>query len=286
MLKIPMQQITPYLALMRFDKPIGWLLLMWPTLIALWVASEGKPAAHLFWVFGLGVIVMRSAGCVINDIADRNIDPLVERTQSRPLAAGDVSVRNAILLFVGLGLLALCLLVLLPARVWPWSIPALLVTIIYPFMKRFIQAPQLVLGIAFSFSIPMVYVACDHPFDGVFCLLVLSNFLWVLVYDTAYAMSDKEDDLKIGVKSSAIYFGAYDRTIIAIMQLLVVLIWLWIMWLLNLSTAFLASMLVVTGLFIYQQWLLRERNRQDCFKAFLNNGWVGAFLWAGLLTAF
>ncbi|RBP48932.1 4-hydroxybenzoate octaprenyltransferase [Arenicella xantha] len=281
-----MTQISHYLSLMRFDKPIGWLLLMWPTLLALWIASAGQPSAKFFWIFSLGVIVMRSAGCVINDIADRNFDPLVERTQSRPIAAGQVSVRAALLLFVGLGVIALGLLLLLPMRVWPWSIPAVIVTIAYPFMKRFIQAPQLVLGIAFSFGIPMVYVACDHPFDLVFWLLVLSNFLWVLVYDTAYAMSDREDDLTIGVKSSAIYLGEHDRTVIGLLQVVVLLIWLSIMWLLELSPTFLFSLLLMAGLFVYQQWLLRHRERQACFQVFLNNAWVGGLLWVGLLTAF
>ena len=280
-----MEKLPHLLALMRFDKPIGWLLLLWPTLIALWFASEGEPSGRLFWIFCAGVIVMRSAGCVINDIADRKIDPLVARTESRPLAAGDLTVTTAIGLFVVLGLLALGLLLMLPSAVWPWSIPALLVTIAYPFMKRLIQAPQLVLGVAFSFGIPMVYVTCGHPFDLTFWLLILSNMLWVLVYDTAYAMSDREDDLKIGVKSSAIYFGEYDRQILGILQVVVLFLWLLIMWLQGLSLSFMISIVLVTALFAYQQWLIRHRERGPCFQAFLNNGWVGAILWVGVVVA-
>lgn len=277
--------IPHFLALMRFDKPIGCLLLLWPTLCALWIATQGNPSARLFWVFTLGVIVMRSAGCVINDYVDREIDPLVERTESRPLASGALSAHQALRLFIFLCLLALGLLLLLPMQVWPWSLPALAITIIYPFMKRFIQAPQLVLGLAFSFSIPMVYVACDRAFDSVLGLLILSNFLWVVVYDTMYAMSDREDDLKIGVNSSAIFFGAYDKLIVGVLQVSVVVLWGLLMWRMNLLSDFSPSLVIVAGLFIYQQWLIRNRERQACFQAFLNNGWVGAIIWTGLLVA-
>jgi len=280
------RKLPYYLALMRFDKPIGWLLLLWPTLCALWIASDGDPSARLFWVFALGVIVMRSAGCVINDYADRDIDPLVERTESRPLADGSLSAADALLLFVLLCIVALGLLMFLPPRVWPWSIPALAITIIYPFMKRFIQAPQLVLGVAFSFGIPMVYVAYDRAFDITLGLLILTNVLWVVAYDTMYAMSDREDDLKINVKSSAILFGDHDRLIIGILQMSVISLWILLMWLEDLSLSFLFSLVIVTGLFIYQQWIIRRRERLPCFQAFINNGWVGGVIWVGLLSSF
>lgn len=283
MLKSLADDLPHYLALMRVEKPIGWLLLLWPTLWALWIASDGAPNPHYLWVFVIGVFVMRSAGCVINDFADRKIDPLVERTQQRPLAAGQLTPKKAILLFVFLSLIALGLLLLLPTRVWPWSVPAIVITVIYPFMKRFIQAPQMVLGLAFSFSIPMVYVAVGKPFDAVFYLLILSNFLWVLIYDTAYAMSDREDDLKIGVKSTAIWFGENDKRIIGILQIIFLVLWLVIMQLLNLKAQFLIAWLMVFGLFAYQQWLIKDRQRAPCFSAFLNNGWVGGILWFGLL---
>lgn len=278
--------IPHYLALMRFEKPIGSLLLLWPTLWALWIASNGQPSAKLVWVFTLGVIVMRSAGCVINDYADREIDSSVDRTESRPLASGALTAKNALTLFVILGLIAIALLLLLPPRVWPWAIPAAGLTIIYPFMKRFIQAPQLVLGLAFSFAIPMVYVAVDKSFDTVFWVMFIANTLWVVMFDTQYAMSDREDDLKIGVKSTAIWFGRYDILIIAILQTACVCAMMLIMLLLNLSHGFMLSVCIVAGLFMYQQWLIRARERLPCFQAFLNNGWVGAVVWFGLLTAF
>lgn len=277
---------TAYLALMRVDKPIGWLLLLWPTLWALWIASDGAPSVLNLWVFTLGVIVMRSAGCVINDYADREFDPLVERTQQRPLAAGLVTPKQAIGLFIILCFCALLLLSMLPMRVWPWSIPAVVITIAYPFMKRFIQAPQAVLGLAFSFGIPMVYVCCEHSFDAVFWLLLLLNFLWVIVFDTAYAMSDREDDLKIGVKSTAILFGEYDKLVICVLQVLITLLLLILAIMLDLSLSYMLSIVIVAGLFAYQQWLIRDRERDACFRAFLNNGWVGGVIWFGLLLSF
>lgn len=278
--------IPHYLALMRFEKPIGTLLLLWPTLWALWVASNGAPSASMVWIFTMGVFVMRSAGCVINDYADKDIDQNVDRTQARPLASGALTAKNALVLFVVLGLLAIGLLLMLPMRVWPWAIPAAVLTIIYPFMKRFIQAPQLVLGLAFSFSIPMVYVACEHAFDAVFWVLFIANTCWVVMFDTQYAMSDREEDLKIGVKSTAIWFGRFDILIIAILQTAWVCAMMLVMVILNLSFYFMFSVCLVAGLFIYQQWLIRDRESEPCFRAFLNNGWVGAVVWFGLLTAF
>lgn len=278
--------IPHYLALMRFEKPIGSLLLLWPTLWALWVASNGQPSAKLVWIFSLGVIVMRSAGCVINDYADRDIDANVDRTQSRPLASGALQPKNALILFAILGLIAIVLLLLLPMRVWPWAIPAAVLTIVYPFMKRFFQAPQLILGLAFSFAIPMVYVAHDKAFDAVFWIMFIANTCWVVMFDTQYAMSDREDDLKIGVKSTAIWFGRHDILVIAVLQTACVCAMMLIMIILHLSHSFMLSVCIVAGLFMYQQWLIRKRERQACFQAFLNNGWVGAVVWFGLLTAF
>jgi len=168
--------------------------------------------------------------------------------------------------------------------VWPWSIPAVLITVAYPFMKRFIQAPQMVLGLAFSFGMPMVYVACDKPFDFGFVILFVMNFLWVVLFDTAYAMSDREDDLKIGVKSTAILFGAFDKVIIAVLQILVVVLLIVLKSELVLTNWFLISVILVGGLFIYQQYLIKDRQALPCFQAFLNNGWVGAIIWFGLLA--
>ena len=279
------KNLPHYLALMRLEKPIGWLLLLWPTLWALWIANDGQPSGLYIWIFTLGVIVMRSAGCVINDYADRDIDHLVDRTKLRPLASGKLTSKQALGLFVVLCLFALCLLLLLPARVWPWSITAVIISIAYPFMKRFIQAPQLVLGLAFSFGIPMVYVACGQPFDHIFSLLFVANFLWVLMFDTVYAMSDREDDLKIGVKSSAILFGRFDKLVLALLQICIVVLWSLLMHYLNLSPVFFISLLMVVGLFVYQQWLIRDRERNACFQAFINNAWVGGVIWFGLLSA-
>lgn len=273
-----------YLKLMRFDKPIGTLLLLWPTLWSLWVASNGQPSPMLFWIFVLGVFVMRSAGCVINDYADKDFDPLVERTKQRPLAAGDLAPSQALILFAVLGCIAIGLLLCLPSRVWPWAIPAAVVTIIYPFMKRFIQAPQAVLGVAFSFCIPMVYVATAQPFDTSFAILLVMNFAWVIAYDTAYAMSDRDDDLSIGVKSTAILFGRFDKTAIGILQLVVMASLFMLKQHLQLSDLFYIAMMIVAGMFVYQQWLLSAREPAKCFQAFLNNGWVGAIIWFGLLA--
>jgi 4-hydroxybenzoate polyprenyltransferase len=278
--------IPHYLALMRFEKPIGSLLLLWPTLWALWIASNGEPSAKFVWIFTLAVLVMRSAGCVINDYADREIDGEVNRTHARPLASGALAAKNALILFALLGVFAIGLLLLLPMRVWPWAIPAAVLTIIYPFMKRFIQAPQLVLGLAFSFAIPMVYVTYDQAFDAVFWILFIANTCWVVMFDTQYAMSDREDDLKIGVKSTAIWFGRHDILIIAILQTAFIFAMMLVMIILGLSLSFMVSICIAASLFMYQQWLIQYREREPCFQAFLNNGWVGAIIWFGLLTAF
>jgi 4-hydroxybenzoate polyprenyltransferase len=280
-----LENLPHYIGLMRMERPIGWLLLLWPTLWALWISSEGKPDAAYLWIFTLGVIVMRSAGCVINDYADREYDPLVDRTNQRPLAAGNLLPRQAIRLFVLLGAIAIGLLLLLPSRVWPWAIPAAALTIIYPYMKRFIQAPQMVLGLAFSFSIPMVYVVNEHALDGVFWWLFVMNFLWVIMYDTTYAMSDREDDLKIGVKSTAIWFGRFDKLILGALQITITIMLMILMMVLDLSHSFMLAICIVAGLFAYQQWLIRDRERAPCFQAFLNNGWVGGVIWFGLLAS-
>ena len=279
------KQFPHYLALMRMDKPIGTLLLLWPTWWALWLASDGAPSALMLWVFSLGVLVMRSAGCVMNDYADREIDPRVQRTQQRPLAAGAVQPQEALCLFVLLCLLALALLLMLPQRVWAWSLLAMALTIVYPFMKRFIQAPQLVLSLAFSTGMLMAYVAYDKAFDLPLVLIYATNFLWVLMYDTQYAMSDRQDDLAIGVKSTAILFGDYDKKVIAALQICIVLLLLALMQVLNLPLSFLLSVVMVVVLFVHQQGLIRQRQRLPCFQAFLNNAWVGAIIWFGLLSA-
>lgn len=288
MLKLLIEKITCYAQLMRIDKPIGALLLLWPTLWALWLVdiglvNKGSPDTYIAWVFIVGVFVMRSAGCVINDFADRDLDPKVERTKNRPLASGKVSKLEAILLFLVLCLIALLLVLTLNRQLLFWVIPAAAVTIIYPFMKRFIQAPQIVLGIAFSFSIPMAFVAHGKSLDILVLLLLTANFCWIIAYDTLYAMSDREDDLKIGIKSSAILFASYDRFIVMLLQFLVLGIFVLIGNLYNFNLVFYFALGIVFVLFVYQQWLVRNRDRLLCFQAFLNNGWVGAVLWFGIL---
>ena len=283
-------KLSAYMALMRMDKPIGSLLLLWPTLCALWIASNGTPNPSYVWIFVLGVFVMRSAGCVINDYADRDIDGGVHRTAQRPLASGILTAKQALILFTGLLMLALVLLVQLPKAVWPWSLPAVLLTIIYPFMKRYIYAPQMVLGLAFSMSIPMAFI-CVLPSeavlwsDPVLIALFVVNFLWVLMYDTVYAMSDRDEDLKIGVKSTAIWFGNWDKLIVAILQVAILGLWVFIMMTLSLDNNFIVSLLGMSGFFIYQQWLIKARESKACFQAFLNNAWVGATIWLGLVIS-
>jgi len=278
-------KLPHYLMLMRLDKPIGILLLLWPTLWALWLASKGQPSGHYLWIFVLGVVVMRSAGCVINDFADREYDPLVKRTKQRPLAAGVVKPKEALVLFGFLSVIAVGLLVLLPMRVWPWSLLAIALTIVYPFMKRFFNAPQIILSIAFSVSMLMVYVAYDKAFDSALAVMFLMNLVWVVMFDTQYAMSDRDDDLLVGVKSTAILFGKSDKLIIGVLQAVVVILLFVLMYLLNLSGSFLISVILVSALFIYQQWLIRDRERLLCFDAFLNNAWVGGVIWFGLIGA-
>jgi 4-hydroxybenzoate polyprenyltransferase len=280
------RRASDYLVLMRFEKPIGTFLLMWPTLWALWLANDGSPHASLVWVFVFGVFVMRSAGCVINDYADRDIDPKVARTEQRPLASGRVSTKEALGLFGCLCLIALLLLLQLPAAVWPWSIPALTLTIIYPFMKRFMQAPQLILGFAFSFSIPMAYVASGALFDQSFYLLLVANIVWVVVYDTAYAMSDREEDIKIGVKSTAIWFGSADRHVLGVLQLIFLTLWLVLIGNKGLDPSLYVALFIAAGMFVHQQVLIHKRQQAGCFQAFLNNGWLGGVLWFGLILAF
>ncbi|MEO0368222.1 MAG: 4-hydroxybenzoate octaprenyltransferase [Pseudomonadota bacterium] len=278
-------KLNDYLQLMRFDKPIGSLLLLWPTLWSIWLASDGQPDATLLWIFVAGVFIMRSAGCVINDYADRDIDHLVERTKDRPLTAGRVSAKEALGLFLFLALLALGLLLLLPLACWPWAIPALGITIAYPYMKRIMQAPQLVLGLAFSFAIPMAYAAVGAAFDATLYLLIGANILWVISYDTAYAMSDREDDLKIGVKSTAILFGSLDRLMIGIMQVLFLLAWYLVAQVNQMNPSFFIGLSIAAAMLIYQQGLIFNRDRAACFSAFLNNGWVGGVIWFALVAS-
>jgi len=271
-----------YVKLMRLDKPIGILLLLWPTLWALWLAAKGMPRGDLLVIFVLGVVVMRSAGCVINDFADRKIDGQVKRTQERPLATGAVSSREAIGLFICLCILAFGLVLMTDWLTIKLSIGGLLLAFSYPFMKRHTHLPQVVLGAAFAWGIPMAYAAQKGSLDKDMWLIYLAVVLWTVVYDTFYAMVDRDDDMKIGVKSTAILFGDQDRFITGTLQAMTLYTLMLVGQHAQLGKVYYLSLVVVAALFAYQQWLIRFRERNACFKAFLNNNWVGAAVFAGI----
>ncbi|KTD20811.1 4-hydroxybenzoate-octaprenyltransferase [Legionella lansingensis] len=272
-----------YLKLMRFHRPIGILLLWWPTAWALWLAHQGSPPLPLIVLFLLGTIFMRAAGCVVNDIADRHIDLHVQRTKNRPLTAGDVGLLEALVLLCMLLFVSLLILLQLPKVCFYYALMAVSITVLYPFCKRFLQSPQLVLGIAFSMGIPMAYAASNRMPDKTMLILLLINFLWIIAYDTEYAMVDREDDLRIGVKSTAILFAAYDKLIIAILQFLFHFCWLPLgVMLTSLSFWFCWG---IAGLnLLYQQKLLSKRKPADCLRAFSSNHWYGLIMWIAITT--
>jgi 4-hydroxybenzoate polyprenyltransferase len=270
------------LQLIRFDKPIGTLLLLWPTLWALWIAAGGVPDYDLLIIFTLGTFLMRSAGCIINDLADRNVDGAVERTRGRPLVTGTVSVREARILFLILLCTAFVLVLFTNRLTIALSIPAVLLASTYPFMKRYTHLPQIVLGAAFSWSIPMAFAAQLGALPPALWLLYLGNLLWTVVYDTKYAMVDRPDDLAIGVKSTAILFGEHDRLIIGCLQLLCLLVMYLAGVRFGLGTPYNVSLVVVAALFVYHQYLIRDRQREACFRAFLHNNWVGMVIFIGI----
>ena len=273
-----------YLLLMRLDRPIGALLLLWPTLWALWLASAGNPHPYVCAVFIIGVFVMRSAGCVINDYADRKIDPHVERTRDRPLAAGRIQPRTALILFAVLMLIALALVLTLNRVTMMLAVVGAILAALYPFMKRWTYLAQVHLGLAFSWPIPMAYAALTEQVPPVAWLLLTGNLIWTVAYDTIYAMIDREDDLKVGVKSMAILFGELDLIFIAGMQITVIVVLLLVAQQSDLGAPFVLGLCVAGALFIYQQWLIRHRDRAACFKAFLNNNWVGAAIFSGIVV--
>lgn len=271
-------RLNAYSQLMRIEKPIGVLLLLWPTLVALWIAGAGSPSIKNIMVFVLGTFLMRSAGCVINDFADRKFDGHVERTRARPLASGAVTPLEALLLSGFLCTLAFGMVLLTNQLTVMLSFVGLAVATAYPFMKRVTYLPQLVLGFAFSFGIPMAFAAETGAVPLAAWLLVAANLLWTVAYDTFYAMVDREDDVRIGVKSTAILFGAWDRAITAILQLASLLVLLLVAWTFALHWIFYVGILISALMFAYQQNLIRQRSREACFAAFLHNNWVG-FTW-------
>lgn len=260
----------------RLEKPIGIFLLLWPTLTALWIAAEGFPGWHILVVFVLGTILTRSAGCVINDIADQDFDGKVKRTVARPLATGIVTEKEAIIFLAGLLFVALLLVLSTNSLTFWLAVGAATVGGIYPFMKRHTHLPQLVLGIAFSFGIPMSFSAVTNDVPQIAWLLALANIFWTIAYDTQYAMIDRDDDLKLGLRSTAILFGDMDKLMIGMLQLLTLFTWFMVNRQLGIGWPFYVAMCIAAGLFVYHQWLIRDRGREGCFSAFLNNHWVGA----------
>ncbi len=274
-----------YWQLARMDKPIGTLLLLWPTLWSLWLASAGSPPLWPLLAMGLGVVLMRAAGCVINDYADRQVDGHVQRTAQRPLPAGQLTARQALVFFVLLAGLAFLLVLTLNCQTIALSVVGLLLAVIYPFMKRVTHLPQLVLGLAFSWSIPMAWVAVANELTLTTWLLFGANVLWTIAYDTYYALVDREDDRRIGIKSTALLFGQYDLLMIALLQVTTLLTLLLVGWLQQLNGLFYASVLVAAALFVYQGVSARNRDRQACFQAFLANNWVGCVIFGGILLS-
>jgi len=278
------ERLNEYEKLMRLDKPIGILLLAWPTLWGLWLSSSGSPDWGIVWIFSLGVVLMRSAGCVVNDYADREFDPHVARTKNRPLAAKRVSTKEALLLAAALALTAFGLILPLGnTLLLQLSLAAAFLAASYPFTKRFLAIPQAYLGIAFGFGIPMAFAAHLEAIPDIAWVLLLANVFWAMAYDTEYAMVDREDDLKIGIKTSAITFGRYDVLAVMLCYGLTLAILAWAGHALALKWPFYLGLAVAAGVAAYHYTLIREREPARCFKAFLHNNWFGAAVFVGML---
>jgi 4-hydroxybenzoate polyprenyltransferase len=271
---------------MRLDKPIGILLLLWPTLWALWIAGQGHPGSLNLAVFVLGTVLMRSAGCVMNDYADRHFDPHVERTKARPLAAGTVSEKGALLLATGLVLLSFLLVSQLNQLTVLLSVPALFLAASYPFTKRFFAIPQAYLGIAFGFGMPMAFAAETGTVPALAWWMLLANVCWAIAYDTEYAMVDRDDDIRIGIRSSALFFGRFDVAAIMFCYALMLGLLAWVGLLAGLPWPYFFGLLTAAGIAGYHYTLVRERGRESCFKAFLHNNWLGAAIFAGLAISY
>jgi 4-hydroxybenzoate polyprenyltransferase len=271
-----------YVQLMRLDRPIGIWLLLWPTLWAVWIASRGRPTPQIFIIFVTGTVLMRSAGCAINDYADRSFDQHVTRTKDRPLAAGRITTLEALILFALLSLAALILALQLNRFTLLFAVGGALLAVSYPFIKRFLSVPQMYLGVTFGWGIPMAFAAQLEQVPRIAWLLLLANVLWVTVYDTQYAMVDRDDDLKIGVRSTAILFGDSDRHIIAVLQLMTLTSLYFVGSYIRAGRWYNGGLVAAAGFFIYQLYLIRGRERDGCFRAFLNNNYVGMAVFIGL----
>ena len=279
------EKISLYLDLIRWNRPAGWLLLLWPTLSALWVASGGFPGWHLLIVFTLGTILMRSAGCCLNDVADRDFDKHVKRTAERPVTSGRIGVKEALLLGAMLALIAFGLVLTLRPETMAWSFAAMAVAVAYPFAKRFVAMPQAVLGLAFSFGIPMAFAAVTGEVTSLAWVLLLGNLFWVLAYDTEYAMVDRDDDLKIGMKTSAITLGQWD--VVAVMFFYAVFFAVWGVALEASDKPLLLAGLAAAALqAAWHFWLIKDRTRDGCFKAFRLNHWVGFAAFVGVALSY
>jgi 4-hydroxybenzoate polyprenyltransferase len=280
------RRIEEYLRLMRLHRPIGIWLLLWPTLWALWVAGDGHPNPKVLIVFVLGVTVMRSAGCIVNDFADRNVDPQVKRTRERPLAARRVTPAEALVLFVILSAAALWLVMRLDAFTLRLACVGAALTVSYPFLKRFFALPQLYLALAFSWGVPMAFAALLGALPRAAWTMFVATIIWVTVYDTLYAMVDREDDLKIGLRSSAIVFADMDRVIVFVLQLMMLLALLLMGLSLHFGNAYLGGLVAAAVFFAYQQWLIRTRDPDECLRAFQNNHYVGMSIFIGILLEY
>jgi 4-hydroxybenzoate polyprenyltransferase len=280
------ERLPYYAYLMRLDKPIGILLLLWPTLWALWLAGAGHPDSKILFIFVVGVVLMRSAGCVMNDVADRHVDGHVERTRNRPLASGKVTTAEALMLAALLSLAAFLLVLFCNLLTITMACVGVLLMILYPFMKRFTHLPQLGLGVAFTWGVPMAFTAEMESVPSSAWFLFLTGMVWSMIYDTMYAMMDRKDDLKMGIKSSAILFAGRDKFIIGLLQILFVVMLIIVGLLFHLHCAYYLSLVPVGLLFSYQQWLIKDRDREPCFTAFLNNNWVGLAIFIGILLSY
>ena len=280
------ERIDAYEKLIRLDKPIGILLLLWPTLWALWLSSHGHPDWRIVWIFFMGTVLMRSAGCAINDFADRDFDTHVARTRDRPLAAGRIKPVEALLVAAVLALVSFGLVLQLNAQTIKLSVAALIVAAVYPFTKRFFSLPQVILGVAFGFGIPMAFAAQTHFVPWVAWLLLLANVFWAVAYDTEYAMVDREDDARLGLRTSAITFGRFDVAAVIISYALFLAIMAYAGRMFHIAWPYYAGLAVAAVLVVFQYRMIRERDAQACFRAFRYNNWIGAVIFAGTFAGF
>ena len=280
---MPDHRLKLYFKLMRFDRPIGMLLLLWPTLWGVWIAGNGHPAGQIVAIFILGTVLMRSAGCVINDYADRDFDKHVQRTRDRPITSGQVAPREALWLAAILALLAFLLILPLNTLTWLLSIPAVLLAASYPFTKRFLAIPQAYLGIAFGFGIPMAFAAQLGSVPAIAWWLLLANIFWAMAYDTEYAMVDRDDDIRLGIHSSAIFFGKYDIAAVMACYVITLAILAAVGNALHLGISYYSGLVLAAGIAAYHFTLIRKRQREACFKAFLHNNWFGVTVFMGIV---